>query len=79
MVEGEELVAEEQRLLAAPGAEDKLRTLLRHHVLLRYENVVITPHIAFYSREAQQRILDTTIANIEAFLAGRPANVVGGI
>ncbi|TAK35980.1 MAG: hydroxyacid dehydrogenase [Chloroflexota bacterium] len=78
VVEGEELVAEEDRLLATPAAEDKLRTLLRHHVLLRYENVIITPHIAFYSREAVQRILDTTVSNICCFLAGHPENVVPG-
>ena len=45
--------------------------------LLRRENVVITPHMAFYSAEAQQRILDTTVANIQSFLAGAPRNVVG--
>ncbi|MBI4497225.1 MAG: hydroxyacid dehydrogenase [Chloroflexi bacterium] len=78
VVEGEELVADEQRLLAEPGAEDQLRMLLRHHVLLRYENVILTPHIAFYSREAVQRILDTTVANIRGFLAGQPQNVVAG-
>lgn len=76
VVEGEELVAEEERLLTATGAEDKLRTLLRHHALLRRENVIITPHAAFYSREALQRILDTTIANIRFFVTGQPQNVV---
>jgi D-lactate dehydrogenase len=76
VVEGEELVAEEERLLTATGAEDKLRTLLRHQTLLRRENVIITPHAAFYSREALRRILDTTIANIRCFVAGQPQNVV---
>lgn len=78
VVEGEELVAEEQRLLASPGEDEKLRVLLRHHALMRYENVIITPHIAFYSREAVQRILHTTATNICCFLAGHPENVVAG-
>lgn len=78
VVEGEDLVAEEQRLLASPGEEEKLRVLLRHHALMRYENVIITPHIAFYSREAVLRILDTTAINICCFLAGRPENVIAG-
>lgn len=78
VVEGEELVGEEHRLLSSSGAEDKLRTLLRHHALLRYENVIVTPHVAFFSREAVERILDTTVANIQAFLAGHPENVVIG-
>ncbi|HVC33938.1 MAG TPA: hydroxyacid dehydrogenase [Chloroflexota bacterium] len=78
VVEGEDLVAEEERLLVAPGTEDKLRTLLCHHALLRRENVVITPHAAFYSHEAMQRILDTTVSNIHGFLAGQLQNVVSG-
>jgi D-lactate dehydrogenase len=76
VLEGEELIAEEKALLAAPAAEDKLRMLLRQHMLLRRENVVVTPHIAFYSREALQRIVETTVDNIHAFLVGHPQNVV---
>jgi len=78
VIEGEELIGEEQRLVASPVAEDTLRTVLRHHALLRYENVIITPHIGFYSREAVERILDTTVSNIRSFLAGQPTNSVDG-
>jgi D-lactate dehydrogenase len=38
--------------------------------------VVITPHIAFNSKEAFLRILETTMANITAYLNGKPANLV---
>lgn len=76
VVEGEELILEEKQLLATPAAEDKLRMVLRQHVLLRREDVVITPHIAFNSWEALERIVDTTITNIRAFLAGAPQDVV---
>lgn len=76
VIEGEELVEEEKQLLRAPQAEEKLRMLLRQHVLLRREDVVITPHMAFDSWEAMERIIDTTTANIRAFLAGNPQNVV---
>jgi len=37
---------------------------------------VITPHIAFDSAEAVERILDTTIANIKAFRKGELQNRV---
>ena len=57
-------------------AQDKLRTLLLNHSLLNRDNVVITPHIAFNSREAVQRILDTTVENVRAFLSGKPQNLV---
>ena len=76
VVEGEELVADEEQLLTMPGVEDKLRMVVRQHVLLRRENVVLTPHMAFYSREAEERILETTIENIRAFEAGHPQNDV---
>jgi len=70
------LIKEEKQLLGAPAAEESLRMLLRHHVLMRRENVVITPHIAFYSREALHRIVEVTISDIVAYLEGRPQNVV---
>lgn len=52
-----------------------LDTLLADHMLIRMRNVVVTPHSAFHTREAVQRILDTTADNIRAFAAGRPQHV----
>lgn len=76
VLEGEEYTSEERELLTQPQAEDKLRMLVRQHLLLRRDNVVITPHIAFYSREALERIVDTTAANIRQYAAGQPQNLV---
>ncbi len=76
VIEGEELIVEEKQLLTTPMAEEKLRMLLRQHVLLRREDVVVTPHTAFNSQEALERIVDTAIANIRGFLEGKPQNVV---
>ncbi len=53
-----------------------LATLLADHVLVRIRNVVVTSHSAFNTREAVQRILETTIANVQAFARGEPENVV---
>ena len=39
-------------------------------------NFILTPHIAWASREAMQILADQLIDNIEAFVAGRPQNVV---
>jgi glycerate dehydrogenase len=44
--------------------------------LLAARNCLITPHIAWATQEARQRLLATTIANVVNFLAGRPTNVV---
>jgi D-lactate dehydrogenase len=38
--------------------------------------VVVTPHVGFDSVEAVQRIAEVTAANIAAFLAGDPQNLV---
>jgi glycerate dehydrogenase len=40
-------------------------------------NLIVTPHIAWASRESRQRLVDGLRDNIEAFIAGRPRNVVG--
>jgi glycerate dehydrogenase len=44
--------------------------------LLHARNIVITPHCAWATRAARQRLLDITVANVQAFQAGRPVNVV---
>lgn len=78
VLEGEELVKEERQLLSKDFPKEKLVTALRNNILLHRENVVITPHIAFDSKEALQRILETTVSNIAGFLAGALVNVVTG-
>ena len=44
--------------------------------LLKAKNCLITPHISWAPKESRQRIMDCTEANIRAFLAGKPQNVV---
>jgi len=44
--------------------------------LLRAPRCLITPHIAWAARAARSRLLQVAVANVEAFLAGRPQNVV---
>ncbi|MFZ4809676.1 MAG: D-2-hydroxyacid dehydrogenase [Hyphomicrobiaceae bacterium] len=39
-------------------------------------NVILTPHVAWASEEAMQALWDQSLANIAAFLAGSPRNVV---
>jgi len=44
--------------------------------LLSARNCIITPHNAWMSKEARQRIMDTTRENIESFLRNEPIHVV---
>jgi glycerate dehydrogenase len=43
---------------------------------LKLPNFIVTPHVAWASREAMQILADQLIDNIEAFVAGKPQNVV---
>jgi D-lactate dehydrogenase len=54
----------------------QIERLFRNERLLSRPNVVFTPHVAFNSVEAVERILTMTVENISAFLAGKPTNVV---
>ncbi|MFA5148075.1 MAG: hydroxyacid dehydrogenase [Candidatus Omnitrophota bacterium] len=76
VLEGEEFIREERELLSKGFPAETMRTLLRNHILMKRDNVVITPHIAFNSREAVHRILETTAGNIIGFLDGKPRNII---
>ena len=60
---------------AVRDAED-FKALVANHVLLRFPNVIVTPHNAYNTEAALQRIIATTLANVEAFAQGTPQNVV---
>lgn len=45
--------------------------------LLTAKNCLITPHIGWASREARVRLIDIVASNLQAFLDGKPVNVVG--
>lgn len=44
--------------------------------LLTARNCLLTPHIAWATLSARQRLMDTVTANLRAFLAGHPINIV---
>ena len=56
--------------------EEELKTMLRNHILMKMPNVLVTPHNAFNSQEALERILMTTLENIKSFLSRKPINIV---
>ena len=43
---------------------------------LNLPNFILTPHVAWSGREAMQTLADQLVDNIEAFIAGKPNNVV---
>src|SRR3954454_2056070 len=43
--------------------------------LLSARNCLVTPHVAWATREARSRLMDLLIANVLLFLVGGPVNV----
>jgi glycerate dehydrogenase len=39
-------------------------------------NFILTPHVAWASREAIQSLADQLVDNVDAFVAGKPKNIV---
>jgi glycerate dehydrogenase len=44
--------------------------------LLTAQNCIITPHIAWATKSARQRLMNSVVDNIKAYIAGNPQNVV---
>ena len=44
--------------------------------LLKAKNCILTPHMSWAPKESRQRIMDCTVDNVKAYLAGAPINVV---
>lgn len=74
----EPLIREEAEIFRQDRAVDAsdFKALVANHVLLRFPNVLVTPHNAYNTDAALARIMETTIINIEGFAAGRPVNLV---
>ena len=67
VVEGEDVIREDHELLINENNPEKLRRLVKDEMLFHLPNVVFTPHIAFFSKEALIRIMQTTADNINSF------------
>lgn len=83
VMEEERAMHHEKEELLASGYFDhdevdreKVKTIIENHVLLTYDNVIIAGHNAANTQGAMERISQTTIENILAFIKGAPQNVV---
>lgn len=54
-----------------PNSMKQFEKLMRNQRLLDRDNVVFTPHVAFNSFEAVERINRITLENIDAFARGK--------
>jgi len=77
VLEEEGELADEMSLLSQPHPnEAALKIALENHYLIDHPRVIVTPHTAFNTQEAVERIIGTTIENIKGFVAGTPINTV---
>lgn len=77
VLEGEGFMDNESALFAneSPTMEDFKRAVANQY-FIDHPRVIVTPHNAYNTREAIERILSTTCENITAFAAGNPTNVI---
>ncbi len=63
--------------LAGLGADVvSIEPIQADNPLLSAKNAVITPHFAWATEDARERLMDTLIKNIDSFIKGTPVNVV---
>lgn len=68
-------VLEDEISLRIEGEPDSEESKLNDK-LMDMHNVIVTPHIASHTKEAMDRIKQTTVDNIKAFINSDPQNVV---
>ena len=61
---------------ACKGSECQIKTNLMNNIIIDHPNTIVTPHNAFNSAEALQRIIDVTAENIKSFANGEIKNEV---
>jgi D-lactate dehydrogenase len=74
--EGEEVWIEEEFLKRDELAAIPLREAMESFSIMRSERAILTPHNAFNTREARDRILITTAENLKAYFSGNPQNLI---
>jgi len=69
VLEGETMIKDEVELLHNRDKEKyNMEVMLESHILINHPHVFVTPHNAFNTQDALERILNTTIQNILNFI-----------
>lgn len=77
VLEEENFMLDEMSLLNNPHPNaDSLKTILENHYLIDHPRVIITPHNAFNTQEAIERIVNTTVENLRSLSTSNLLNVV---
>jgi len=77
VLEEEEYMLDDTALITEPHPNpESLCVVLANQYLIDHPGVLITPHNAFNTKGALERILDTTAENIRSFIKDEPVNIV---
>ena len=77
VLEEENIIKDETAfIMSKDKSHHNLCTIVADHALMKMPNVIITPHNAYNTVEALDRILDITTQNIIAWIQGKPINTV---
>ncbi len=76
VIEGERALFNEAALLSGEHNKTEFEELVAAHALIDMPNVIVTPHIAFNTKEAKHEIASITVKNIASFLSGTSENTV---
>lgn len=74
VLEDENLIQNHEELVGYTQRE--IKTTLLNNIIIDHPNTIVTPHNAFNSTEALERIIDTTIENIKSFIDGKTINQI---
>lgn len=76
VLEDEGFIQDPEKLISSKCQIHSMKTSLMNNIIIDHPNTIITPHNAFNSIEALQRIIDTTAENIKGFYKGKTQNDV---
>lgn len=77
VLEGERDLKIRKEIIASDKSEKvDYKMIVENQILIDMPQVIVTPHIAFYSKEAEKEITKTTIQNIKGFFDNQPQNLV---
>ncbi len=65
VLEDESMMKDDVEVLSEAESENDIEKVLEDHILVDRDDVIVTPHNAFNSKEALHRIVETTVENIE--------------
>ncbi|MDD4476676.1 MAG: NAD(P)-dependent oxidoreductase [Patescibacteria group bacterium] len=76
VLEDEGFVQEEEKIISGKVNALQIKTNLMNNIIIDHPNTIVTPHNAFNSSEALQRIINVTVDNIKSFVKGEIKNDV---